>query len=131
MKRLLVLLITALVIVAGGCGSEEAEPGLSESISGTWVSLKGLLVTFNDDGTYDVGTEVGAADREFGTWSVDGNILTKVTDEDSRYCAGIVGKYETEVVDDGERLESTVVDDECPKRVADFLRLTRETETKS
>ena len=47
MKRLLVALIAA-AIVAGGCGTEEAEPGLSESISGTWVSEKGEYVTFND-----------------------------------------------------------------------------------
>lgn len=97
----------------------------------TWVSEKGIFVTFNDDGTYDVGTEVGAADREFGTWSVDGRVLTKVTDDDSLYCKGSIGIYETEVVDNGERLESTVVDDECRVRVADFVSLTRETETKS
>ena len=128
--RLTVVLVVAIVLL-GGCGTEESEPGLSESIVGTWVSAKGLYVTFDDDGTYDVGTEAGAADREFGTWSVEGGVLTKLTDEESRYCAGIVGIYETEVLDDGERLESTVVDDECPKRTGDFLSLTREVETET
>lgn len=128
--RFTVVLVAAVVLL-GGCGTDEPEPGLSESITGTWVSEKDLYVTFNDDGTYDVGTEVGAADREFGTWSVEGDVLTKVTDEDSRYCAGIVGVYETEVLDDGERLESTVVDDECAERVDDFLSLTRPFETES
>jgi hypothetical protein len=123
--RLLARLVVAIVLI-GGCGTDESEPELSEAIIGTWVSERGLSVTFNDDGTYNVGT-----DTEFGTWSVDGDVLTKVTDEDSRYCPGVVGTYETEVLDDGERLESTVVDDECPHRQADFLSLSRAAETET
>ena len=117
--------LMAVAVLLGGCGSDDSSTGLSESIVGTWLSEGGKYITFSADGDYDVGTGAGAADVEFGTWSVDGDVLTKVTDPESTYCAGSVGIYESEILDDGERLESTVVDDDCTGRVRDFASLTR------
>ena len=119
------LVLMAVAVLVAGCGSDDPDPGLSESIIGVWLSETGKYITFSSDGSHEVGTEAGTANTEFGTWSVEGEILTKVTDPESVFCEGIIGIYESEVLDDGERLESTVVEDECSVRVDDFATLTR------
>lgn len=132
MRYPLLLLITILVLLGGcGTGASEPESDPAESIIGTWTSQGGKYVTFRDDGTYDVGTEPANASTEFGTWSMEGDVLTKVTDPEASSCAGITATYEVELLDDGTQLESTVVDDECGVRVADFVLLTKHTDSDS
>ena len=122
--RTITALVAALVLI-GGCGSDE--PSLSETIEGVWVTeLFGKYEVFLDDGTYGVGNTIssatpvdGEAELDSGTWSVDGDILTRTTDASS-LCAPWVGTYEVEVLDDGDRLEITVLEDECELRREDF-----------
>lgn len=123
MRRTLVLMTVAVLL--GGCGADDSEPGLDDSISGTWVTRKGVYVTFDPDGTYTAGGEVGSASKESGVWLVDGKVLTKTADAASPYCAGVTGTDESELLDGGDVLESTVIDDGCNKRVSDFVYLTR------
>jgi len=123
MRRIAVL-ITALVLL-GGCGT--TGPSLADSIVGNWVTdLDGMYVVIQDDGTYGVGhslelaapSDASTAELDWGTWSTDGNVLTQTGDGGA--CTGIVGTYEIDVPDDGNRLEVTVLDDACPSRRVDF-----------
>jgi hypothetical protein len=129
-------LIVVLVLV-GGCGTSESS--LSDTIEGVWVTnLYGIYEVFLDDGTYGVGHSLeqatptdGTAELNVGTWSVDGNVLTRTADASASYCAGMVATYEVEVLDDGNRLDIVVLEDDCagPGR-ADFgSGLTRYSDT--
>jgi hypothetical protein len=120
------LLLAALTI--GGCGSGEADSP-SELLVGTWeTDLYGMVEVFNEDGTYSVGhtvdlasgDDVSQAEMGFGTWSIDGNVLTRSADPESPYCTGLVGTYEIEFLDDGDRVAVTVVSDDCPTQRRDF-----------
>ncbi len=132
------LLLAALTV--GGCGSGEADSP-SELLVGTWVTdLWSAIEVFNEDGTYGVGhtvdlasgDDVSQAELGFGTWSIDGNILTRSGDPEAPYCAGIVGTYEIEFLDDGDRVAVTVVSDDCPTQRRDFgSGLSRYTESDS
>ncbi len=121
------LLLLAALTVAG-CGSGGADPP-SELLVGTWeTELWGVIEVFNEDGTYGVGhtvdlasgDDVSQAELAFGTWSIDGNVLTRSADPGSPYCAGMEGTYEIEFLDDGDRVAVTVVSDDCPTQRQDF-----------
>lgn len=116
---LLVLgLVIGAVLVAGGRFSG---PSLSDSITGHWKLDPVYYIDFGDDGSYLVSvSREGTGRLEWGTWSVEGSTLTQTPASDSRYCAGFVGTYEIRVVDEGNRLESTVQGDACPQRLAGF-----------
>ncbi len=134
MRRTMALI--AAVVLVGGCGSNESS--LSDTIEGVWVTdLAGIFEVFHDDGSYGVGHSLelaapdgavrgvdgvlrSTAELEFGPWSTEGTILTMNPDAASAYCAGIVGTYEIDVLDDGNRLEVTVLDDKCSARAVDF-----------
>jgi hypothetical protein len=106
--------------------ADESEPTLSDSLTGAvWVTTGDKFVVFLDDGTYGVGTsavldDVTTADIEWGTWSVDGSVLTKVPDAASTFCAEVTGTYTIDVVDDGHRLDATVQEDPCLWRSSEF-----------
>lgn len=126
MRRSIHVLIALALVGTAGCGSTDAS--LKDSVIGTWETSLAVVVVFNDDGTYGVGhsvvsaspDDVRFAEMEYGTWSVEGGVLTKVTDEASRFCAGIESSYEIEVLDDGDRLGLTTLSDECRVRNDDF-----------
>jgi hypothetical protein len=129
MRRTCALIVALLLL--GGCGSDESEPSLSESLTDTtWVSESDKIKEYRDDGTYGVSTsefdDVSEANREWGTWSLDGNMLTVSPDTESPFCAEVTATYLVELVDDGNRLDVSVQDDPCEPRREDFsLGLTR------
>lgn len=121
------VIISIVVLTAlGGCGSDESEPSLSESITETsWKSVAGKIIEFRDDGTFGVSVvafvDVSSADREWGTWEIEGSVLTMNPDADSPYCAEEPGSYTIAIVDDGNRLDAAVEEDSCGgPRQADF-----------
>ena len=120
MRRIMGVVAASVLMlgVLGGCGTDAS---LSDSLVGMWkTSVNGVYVDFHDDGTYLVSvSREGTGKVEWGTWSVEGSTLTETPASDSRYCAGIVATYEVKVVDDGNRLENTVVDDACTVRLED------------
>jgi hypothetical protein len=124
--RAIAALVVTLVLV-GGCGSSEAS--LGETIEGVWTTdLWGTYEVFLDDGTYGVGhtlesatpTEDGFAEVSHGTWSVDGNILTRATDLSANGCPGKVATYEVEALNNGDRLELAVIEDDCADQRLDM-----------
>jgi len=119
--RSLAVLTVALALV-GGCGTTERSP--SDSIVGNWVTDRyATHAEFRDDGTYGKGYAVpnpSEADLEWGTWSTDGKVLTLNPDAATDACADKVGTYEIDVIDDGNRIEVTVLDDDCGLRAMDF-----------
>ena len=121
MRRVYAFLM-ALALV-GGCGGGDST--LEDSIVGTWKTPAHVWVEYRDDGSYDVGHSRSQADLEWGSWSVDGDVLTQLTDADSNACAGVPGVYLIEMSDDGDRFVATVQDDTCNARIEDFTTLTR------
>ena len=85
-----------------------------------------MYVVFQDDGTYGVGHSLesatpggpSTAEVDWGTWSTEGNVLTQIGDGGD--CTGIVGTFEIDVADDGNRREVTLLDDDCYNRRHDF-----------
>jgi hypothetical protein len=122
--------LTSLVVVAlvGACGSDDSEPSLSDTLTGsTWLTQDKYYQTYHDDGTYAVDTttaraegDVSAADTEWGTWTLDENVLSVTPDAASAYCAGITGTYLLEVADDGNRIDVSMQDDTCNVRTVGF-----------
>lgn len=127
------VLIAIIVVLAGlgACGSDESETSLSESITETsWKSADGNIIEFRDDGTFGISTvafvDVSSANREWGTWDIEGSVLTMTPDADSRYAAEIPGSYTIAIADDGNMLEFTVEEDNWAPRQEDLSQgLTR------
>lgn len=124
-------LLTALAVFAlvGACGSDDSEPSLSDTLTGsTWLTQDpAYYQTYHDDGTYAVDSttaraegDVSAADIEWGTWTLDENVLSLTPDAASAYCAGVTGTYLLEVADDGDRIDVSVQDDTCNVRSVGF-----------
>jgi hypothetical protein len=123
-------ILTALAVVAllGACGSDASEPSLSETlIESAWLTQENFHQTYHDDGTYAVDRttaraegDVSAADLEWGTWTLDGNVLSLTPNAESAYCAGISATYLLEVTDDGNRIEVSIQDDTCYQRSVGF-----------
>ena len=135
MQRLAALV--AAVILVGGCGTSDSS--LSNALEeGVWVTNQwSAYIEFMDDGSYGVGKSPESAapddgtnaELEWGTWSTDGDTLSFTTDPTSSTCADMVGTYAVDVVDDGDTLDVTVLDDECATRRVDFgSGLTRDVE---
>lgn len=106
-----------MLVVLGGCGTS-----LSDSLVGTWTTdLNVIHVEFRDDGTYQATLRRGGTKMvESGSWSVEGSVLTLTPTSASPYCAGTVARYEVQVIDDGNRLDTTVQDDPCQVRLDDL-----------
>jgi hypothetical protein len=123
-------MLTALAVVAllGACGSDDSEPSLSDTLTGsTWLTQDDYYQTYHDDGTYAVDTtmagaegDVSAADTEWGTWTLDENVLSLTADAESAYCAGVTGTYLLEVTEDGNRIEVSLESDDCSARRVGF-----------
>ena len=85
----------------------------------------GKIIEFRDDGTFGVSTkrfvDVSSANREWGTWSIEGSVLTFNPDAESPYCAESPGSYSIAIVDNGDRVDATVESDSCGNpRQSDF-----------
>ena len=104
-------------------------PGIAptqQQLIGMWETSKGYEV-LHEDGTYGAGTTPEAArsdPMDFGTYTIEGNTFTYVTDPKARICTrststdatvreGITGVYEISISDDGNQLLRTLIDDEC------------------
>ena len=124
------ILAACTVVALFGCGSGDSAPSLSGTLTGsTWATSGGKFQVYRDDGTYGVGStrdsargDVAEADTEWGTWSVESNVLTLQPDPSSPFCADVTGVYDIEVTDDGAGLDVAVQDDTCELRSRDMAR---------
>ena len=124
--RKVVVVIIVILAGLGACGSDDSEPSLSESITASsWMTRGGKIIEFREDGTFGVSTtefdDVSSANREWGTWTLEGSVLTFNPDADSPYCAEEAGSYTISIVNDGTSVEATVEEDSCGgPRQSDF-----------
>ncbi len=125
MRSITALTVAALLVVACGSGDSSS----TDELVGNWVTERGrVYVVFTDAGTYGKGhsLELAApgsdswASLEWGTWSISGDILTLSPDPESQYCGELVARYEIGFLDGGDRLEVTILEDDCSKRNSDF-----------
>jgi hypothetical protein len=132
-----IISVIALAALAGACGSNDSAPSLSDTLTeSTWVTSAEAYQVYLDDGTYNVsfnrataegvdqaeGQDENTADPElleWGTWTVESDVLTLVPDAQSPSCADIIGVYQLDVTDDGTRIDVTVQDDTCNGRSSD------------
>ena len=73
---------------------------------GTWDRVDDST-TYNDDGTYRVGTPFSGKDEitaDFGQFQLEGSLLTFESDDGSAYCPGQDGTYEVEMITQDEFL---------------------------
>ena len=96
------------VLAMSACSSSD-----SEEIYGVWITPGDHNMSFNEDGSWFV---VPAADpediRAFGTFTLDGELLTFTFDPDSKVCSQNIGIYDAAFTADGD-LEVNDVDDPC------------------
>jgi len=103
---------TDLSIAAENRPESQVEPSISsEELIGRWRTGGGvLIITFNEDGTYKVGT------LEFGLFQLDGTVLTLNTAQGTPFCSDKSGTYDLDLTESG-KLRWTLIDDECNDRV--------------
>ena len=95
--------------------SEVAEDP-AERLHGTWnVNQFGSYHTWEPDGTWYVTTGPEGDPYDFGTYTIDGSILTLDTDRDSPECPATSGSYEVTFVD-ADTISWELIDDECASR---------------
>jgi hypothetical protein len=116
-----------LVLATSACSSSS-----SENIYGVWLTPDNSNhLSFNEDGTWRFSHAEDPVDpfknRGFGPFTFDGELLTLVTDPDSKNCSRqsgafseeITGTYEAAITPEG-NLELTDVDDLCTPRKVEF-----------
>lgn len=123
MRRILTTL--GVVALLGACGSGDS---LSDTLTGSaWTTHEGYYQIYRDDGTYAVANTLAGArgeeaspDIEWGTWSLDEDVIALVPEDDSEYCAGVTGTYRLAVSDDEQQIDVAVESDECDARRLGF-----------
>ena len=131
-----VLGVAALVLIAAlgiGLGqlldNSEGDPPVAttqslteDDVVGRWRSEEAAFVQILGDGTYEVQT-AGFGSRQtvdVGTWTLEGNIFTWSTDEESPTCGGVVGRYEATLDEDGALVMTVIGEDPCVDRALNF-----------
>ncbi len=125
MRGIAALTVAALLVVACGNGDTSS----ADQLVGDWVTdLGGIHAVFTETGTYGKGHTLelatprsdATAELEWGTWSMSADILTLSPDSESQFCRESIGRYEIGFLDGGDRLDVTVIEDDCSPRNSDF-----------
>jgi hypothetical protein len=103
--------------------SSEIAEDPAERLYGTWdVNAVGSHHTFEPDGTwYVVVAATGGDPYDFGTYTIEGSIVTLDTDTDAFECAQTTGSYEVTFVD-ADTISWELIDDDCAIRGANVPR---------
>jgi len=95
--------------------SEVAEDS-AERLYGTWdVNAVGSYHTWEPDGTWYVAGATGGDPYDFGTYTIEGSIVTVDTDPDALECAQTTGSYEVKFID-ADTISWELIEDECTVR---------------
>jgi hypothetical protein len=125
MKRtnsmLVVLLVTTLAVLflVAGCSSDDGDPSTAEQLYGTWhdvtPSLSGYYLTFDEEGIVDTyfTSNVDGSPDQWGTYTLDGDILTMTDALDAPYCKGAVSVWTVAFSPDGDETYFAFASDEC------------------
>jgi hypothetical protein len=134
--RGVIRLVILTCFVSAACGDDAPDAGaetLEQRIVGTWVTQSGDYEILDADGTFAAGQtpeEAAGSPMDFGTYTLEGNVFTYVTDPEAEFCTeivsfepltkeGLVGRYEISISDDGQELFRTLIDDACLVRTTD------------
>jgi hypothetical protein len=130
--RVLLLMLISMLLVSCQAASpaDEADTGGPLDLVGIWRGA-GAYNQFKSDGTYNVDGSVeglSSPSIEHGRYLFDGTELQLLTDEDAQTCAATTGRYEVEVVEEGE-FQLNVIEDPCDfrKSLIDGRPFTRHT----
>ncbi|MCZ6528737.1 MAG: hypothetical protein O6949_00210 [Chloroflexi bacterium] len=115
------LALCLLMISLAACQPAVQEPDLV----GVWTDRgRVTYLKFDTDGTWVVADTfelLSARPLGFGTYHLEGKLLTFETDEKSGSCRGATAAYEVEQSEQ-EELTFTLADDPCSGRVRDLVR---------
>lgn len=129
-------LVLTLALVAAACGDDDdagttttaaatdtSEETTSERLYGVWITTgEFVYMSFNEDGSYEVAYEVarfGTDPLEFGTFTVDGDVLTFSGDPNSPHCWVSTGTYKATFPSETE-LDLRLIQDRCAERRSDL-----------
>jgi hypothetical protein len=114
-------------------GCSDSASAIEDELVGVWYSKLYIYVAFDADGTYGKGHSAEQAQgqsqnpvMDWGTWSVEDDVLTLITADGSEYCGDTTATYRVAIADDGSEVRVTLLDDPCGIRSSDLTNgLTR------
>jgi len=122
-----VLGLVVLTFGAAACGSDDDGGALTtastsevaedpaERLYGTWdVNAVGSYHTFEPDRTWHVAIATGDP-YDFGTYTIEGSIVTFDTDPEASECPQTTGSYEVTFID-ADTISWELIEDECTIR---------------
>jgi hypothetical protein len=99
-------------------------PELSTQVSpiiGKWTTTAKYCMEYFADGKWSVAQNGKEKPFDFGTYTLDGKLLTFYTDKKAGNCAGKTGKYEVNVTTNGQ-INYKLISDECSDRSGDLTK---------
>ena len=109
------ILLAMLATAVAACDRFAVENDRGELLRGNWRStVDGLMVAYNEDGTYLVSPTDGRAPFS-GRYTIEGVGIIILDEADTETCAGIEGRYTVTVI--GWTARFYLVDDSCAPRI--------------
>ena len=111
------------LLLLAGCAA--LAPGITDEVLiGIWRDAAAPdYLQFNQDGTYSAAAAIANLednpDYEVGQFRLEGELLTYVTSDESRQCAGESGTYEVQRTEEG-WLKCGLREDPCERRARGF-----------
>jgi hypothetical protein len=123
-KRGFILIVIGHVLMLVFAACQKAQ--LENSIYGSWRtdsnSSDSHYFLFNEDGTWAVGYYFAGDESspfDWGTFTLDGNLLVFSTAEDAESCPGLIGTYEVAFPNESDVI-FTLVEEQCSHRLSDL-----------
>jgi hypothetical protein len=91
--------VLLMLFLVAGCSSDDGDLSTAEQLYGTWhdvtPSLNGYYLTFDDEGIVDTyfTSNVDGSPDQWGTYTLDGDILTMIDAPDAPFCKGAVSVW--------------------------------------
>jgi hypothetical protein len=111
--------VLLMLFLVAGCSSDDGDLSTAEQLYGTWhdvtPSLNGYYLIFDEEGIVDTyfTSDVDGSPFQWGTYTLDGDILTMTDALDAPYCEGAVSVWTVAFSPDGDESYFTFVSDEC------------------
>ena len=111
----------------GGGGGEEEGITVDDLIGNWYQRAHGTALQLNADGTFFGAANLVALEEEqfggFGEFLFDGTLITFMTSDDSRNCAGQIGTYEVQLREqEQDQLRLELDEDPCSVRARTLPR---------
>ena len=116
---LVVLAVALAALWWFGIRDSDGDLSTTEQLYGTWQdvtpSLFGYYLVFDEEGVVDTyfSSNIDGSPNQWGTYSLNGDILTMTDSEDAPYCRGAVSVWTVSFSSNGDEAYFTFASDEC------------------